>query len=113
VTASTGAAGTRTDSTVQGIAGTVATAYARDIQRPGQAEGLDLDARRRNPTGEGIHNKMVLARIGGRGWAVVGSLNGGEVSSKLNREVSLKVASDEAYAYLADLFWYDWGPEIP
>ena len=73
-----------------------------------QAEGLDLQARRRNPTGRGIHNKMVLARIGGRGWAVVGSLNGGEVSAKLNREMALLVGSDEAYDYLADVFWYDW-----
>ena len=71
-------------------------------------EGLDLQARRRNPTGQGIHNKMVLAQIGGRGWVVVGSLNGGEVSAKLNREMALKVASDEAYSYLADVFWYDW-----
>ncbi len=74
-----------------------------------QAEGLDLQARRRNPTGEGIHNKLVLAQIGGRGWTVVGSLNGGEVSAKLNRELALLVGSDEAYAYLADVFWYDWG----
>jgi phosphatidylserine/phosphatidylglycerophosphate/cardiolipin synthase-like enzyme len=76
-----------------------------------QAEGLDLDARRRNPTGEGIHNKIVLAQIGGQGWAVVGSLNGGEVSAKLNREMALLVGSDEVYAYLADVFWYDWGVE--
>jgi phosphatidylserine/phosphatidylglycerophosphate/cardiolipin synthase-like enzyme len=73
-----------------------------------QAEGLDLQARRRNPTDQGIHNKMVLAQIGGRGWAVVGSLNGGEVSAKLNREMALLVGSDEVYAYLADVFWYDW-----
>jgi cardiolipin synthase len=73
-----------------------------------RAEGLDLQARRRNPTGQGIHNKMVLARIGGQGWAVVGSLNGGEVSAKLNREMALLVGSDEVYAYLADVFWYDW-----
>jgi len=72
-------------------------------------EGLDLEARRRNPTGLGIHNKMALAQVGGRGWAIVGSLNGGEVSAKLNRELALKVASDAAYAYLAELFWYDWG----
>jgi len=26
-------------------------------------EGLDLEARRASPTGEGIHNKMVLARM--------------------------------------------------
>jgi hypothetical protein len=73
-----------------------------------QAEGLDLQARRRNPTGQGIHNKMVLAQIGGKGWAVAGSLNGGEVSAKLNREMALLVGSDEVYAYLADVFWYDW-----
>jgi len=73
-----------------------------------QAEGLDLQARRRNPTGQGIHNKMVLAQIGGKGWAVVGSLNGGEVSAKLNREMALLVGSDEVYDYLAKVFWYDW-----
>ncbi len=72
------------------------------------AEGLDLQARRRNPTGEGIHNKMVLARIGGQGWAAVGSLNGGEVSAKLNREMVLLVGSSEVYHYLAAVFWYDW-----
>ncbi|MEJ5199867.1 MAG: phospholipase D-like domain-containing protein, partial [Anaerolineae bacterium] len=72
-------------------------------------EGLDLEARRRNPTGQGIHNKMILAQVGGRGWVIVGSLNGGEVSAKLNREMALLVGSDEAYDYLADVFWYDWG----
>lgn len=73
-----------------------------------RAEGLNLEARRRNPTGQGIHNKLVLAQIGGQGWIVAGSLNGGEVSAKLNREVALLVGSDAAYAYLADVFWYDW-----
>jgi phosphatidylserine/phosphatidylglycerophosphate/cardiolipin synthase-like enzyme len=72
------------------------------------AEGLDLQARRRNPTGLGIHNKMVLAQIDGQGWVVAGSLNGGEVSAKLNREMTLLVGSDEVYDYLADVFWYDW-----
>ena len=65
--------------------------------------------RRRNSTGQGIHNKMVLAQIGGQGWVVVGSLNGGEVSAKLNREMALLVGSDEVHNYLADVFWYDWG----
>jgi hypothetical protein len=32
-----------------------------------QVEGLDLQARRRNPTSRGIDNKMVLAHIGGKG----------------------------------------------
>ncbi|MCX6029041.1 MAG: phospholipase D-like domain-containing protein [Chloroflexi bacterium] len=74
-----------------------------------QAAGLDLDARRRNPTGEGIHNKMVLAQIGGRGRAVVGNLNGGEVfSAKQNREMALLIGSYAVYGYLADVFWYDW-----
>jgi cardiolipin synthase len=76
-----------------------------------QAEHLDLQARHRNPTGRGIHNKMVLAQIGGRGWAVIGSLNGGEVSAKQNREMALLVGSDEVYGYLADVFWYDWAVE--
>ena len=75
----------------------------------GAAEGLDLQARRRNPTGQGIHNKMVLAQISGQGWVLVGSLNGGEVSAKLNREMALLVESDKVHNYLADVFWYDWG----
>jgi len=73
-----------------------------------QAERLDLQARRRNPTGQGIHNKMVLAQIGGQGWVIAGSLNGGEVSAKVNREMALLVGSDEVYAYLADIVPYDW-----
>jgi hypothetical protein len=79
--------------------------YLSDLAR---REDLDLEARRANPTGEGIHNKMVLARIGGQGWVVAGSLNGSEVSAKLNREMSLRVASNDAFAYPADVFWYDW-----
>jgi hypothetical protein len=51
---------------------------------------------------------MVLAQIGGKGWTIVGSLNGGELSAKLNREMALLVGSDEVYAYLADVFQYDW-----
>jgi phosphatidylserine/phosphatidylglycerophosphate/cardiolipin synthase-like enzyme len=80
--------------------------YLRALARQ---EGLDLDARRANPTGEGIHNKMILARIGDQGWVVAGSLNGSEVSAKLNREMSLMATSNEAFEYLADVFWYDWG----
>jgi len=52
--------------------------------------------------------QLVLAQIGRQGWVIAGSLNGGEVSAKLNREVALLVGSDEAYAYLAGVFWYDW-----
>ncbi len=73
-----------------------------------RAEGLDLEVRRGNPTGLGLHNKMVLAQVEGRGWAMAGSLNGGEASAKVNREVSLVVQADEVYHYLADMFWNDW-----
>jgi hypothetical protein len=51
---------------------------------------------------------MVLVQIGGQGWIIVGSLNGGEVSAKLNREMALLVGSDEMCGYLADVFGYDW-----
>jgi uncharacterized repeat protein (TIGR01451 family) len=71
-------------------------------------EKLDVEARLANPTGLGLHNKMVLAQIGGRGFVHAGSLNGTEVSSKANREVALQVQSDEAYEYLKAVFDYDW-----
>jgi hypothetical protein len=67
-------------------------------------EGLRLRCRTGNPTGLGIHNKMVLAQIDGRGTINVGSLNGTEVSHKGNRELAVQVQSDAAYAYLARLF---------
>ncbi len=78
-----------------------------------RAEGLDLEVRRANPTGLGLHNKMVLAQIGGQGWIMVGSQNGGEVSAKLNREVSLVVSSNEAFSFLAEVFWHDWDAPRP
>jgi hypothetical protein len=74
-----------------------------------RAEWLDLQVRRGNPTGLGLHNKMVIAEIDGQGWAMIGSLNGGEASAKVNREVSVVVQSDEMYGYLAEVFWVDWG----
>ncbi len=61
--------------------------YVRSIAA---AEGLDLDARLGNPTGGGIYAKLVLVRVGGETWSAVGSLNGGEVSHKINREVVLR-----------------------
>jgi cardiolipin synthase len=72
------------------------------------AEGLDLACRRGNPTGTGIHNKMVLVSAGGRGWVHTGSINGSENSSKGNRELAVQVESAAAYAYLAGVFQHDW-----
>lgn len=78
-----------------------------------RTEGLDVEVRRANPTGLGLHNKMALAQIDGHGSVMAGSLNGGEVSAKLNREMSLVVSSDEAFSFLADVFWHDWDTAFP
>ncbi|MFN8475477.1 MAG: phospholipase D-like domain-containing protein [Anaerolineae bacterium] len=72
------------------------------------AEGIDLQCRTGNPTGLGIHNKMVLVRLSGEGYVHVGSLNGTEVSHKLNRELALQFHSQDTYAYLAWVFGWDW-----
>ncbi|WP_420645173.1 lamin tail domain-containing protein [Candidatus Leptofilum sp.] len=77
-----------------------------------QAEVLDLACKTANPTGLGIHNKMVLVQLSGQGYLHVGSLNGSEQSSKGNRELALQVQSNEAYAYLAEMFQRDWGDVV-
>ena len=85
-------------------------AYLQDIAR---TEGLDLQARLGNPTYLGLHNKMVLAEIDGRGTVHADSINGGEASSKVNRELALQVQSDAAFAYLRAVFDYDWRTAAP
>ena len=80
-------------------------AYVRALA---QTEHLEFDCATANPTEQGIHNKMVLAWVGGRGYVHVGSLNGSELSHKGNREVALQIQSDEAYRYLARVFERDW-----
>jgi hypothetical protein len=71
-------------------------------------ERLDIRCALANPTGLGIHNKMVLIHISGDGYIFIGSINGTELSHKGNREVALLVQSNEAYALLADMFKWDW-----
>jgi hypothetical protein len=74
-----------------------------------QEEGLDLEVRLGNPTGRGIHNKMVLVDLGpGEKHVHVGSLNGSETSNKANRELALQLRSPEAHAYLSQVFEHDW-----
>ena len=80
-------------------------AYVRAVA--GQ-EGLDLQVELGNPTAGGIHAKLFLARVGGETWSAVGSLNGGEVSCKLNREVLLLVDSPAIFARLRAVFDHDW-----
>lgn len=88
---------------------TATCAYVNGIA---QAESLDLACKTGNPAGLGIHNKMVLLQISGMGYIHVGSLNGSEQSSKGNRELALQVQSNDAYAYLAELFQRDWGATL-
>ncbi|HLF26010.1 MAG TPA: lamin tail domain-containing protein [Anaerolineae bacterium] len=68
----------------------------------------NLEVRRGNPALGGIHNKMFLVNFGGRKVIHVGSLNGTETSSKVNREIALQVESSAAYDYLRAMFEYDW-----
>jgi phosphatidylserine/phosphatidylglycerophosphate/cardiolipin synthase-like enzyme len=82
-------------------------ATCRDVNRIAHAEQLRMLCAVANPTLLGIHNKMVLAHIDGRGYVHVGSLNGTELSYKGNREVAIHVQSDGAYAYLAAMFERD------
>jgi len=72
------------------------------------AEGLDLEARLGNPTQGGIHAKLWLFQLGERRWSAVGSLNGSEVSHKLNREVLLLTDLPGVYTRLAEVFAWDW-----
>ena len=78
------------------------------VQAVSDAEGLDLQVRLGNPTLGGIHNKMVLVRLGTDRYVHVGSLNGSEVSSKANRELALQARSDGAHQYLEQVWHYDW-----
>ncbi len=80
-------------------------AYVNAIAK---AEGLDLEAVAADPTRYGIHNKMVLVHLDDGGYVHIGSINGSEASSKLNREVALQVHSEAVYAYLHELFRGDW-----
>jgi len=81
---------------------------ARYLLEIAQAEGLDLQVRLGNPTYRGIHNKMVLVRLGNEKYVHVGSINGSEGSSKINRELALQVRSNDTYDYLKQVFDYDW-----
>lgn len=83
-------------------------ATCASVNEIAKQEHLRLECALANPTGLGIHNKMVLVQIDGKGYLHVGSINGSEASSKVNREVALQVQSNEAYTYLAALFDHDW-----
>jgi len=71
-------------------------------------ENLRLACELGNPTGLGIHNKMVLVEENGRGYVHIGSLNGSEQSHKDNRELALQIQSDAMFALLSGMFTADW-----
>jgi len=79
--------------------------YLNDIA---QSEVLDLKARRGNPAGTGLHAKLYLLAIGGQRWVIISSMNGGEASNKLNREMGLALQTEQGYNALATVFWNDW-----
>ena len=83
------------------------------VQGIAAVENLDLKARLANPTHLGLHNKMVLAHVDGRGYIHVGSLNGNEASFKANREIALQVQSNDAYSYLESVYEHDWHSATP
>jgi hypothetical protein len=55
----------------------------------------------------------VLAHIGGRGALHIGSLNGSETASKINRELALQAWTDAGYDYLAAVYAWDWDSAAP
>ncbi len=79
--------------------------YVRTVA---EAEGLDMDARLGNPTGGGIHAKLMLLTLDGVAWSAVGSLNGGEISHKVNREVLLLTDAPAIHQRLLEVFVWDW-----
>jgi len=88
---------------------TAHTATVSIVNQIARAEGLDLAAAAGDPTQYGIHNKMVLIWLQDEGgYAHIGSINGSEGSSKLNREMALQLRSNEVYTYLKEMFERDW-----
>jgi hypothetical protein len=78
------------------------------LETVANAEGLDIAGAVGNPTGGGIHAKWLLAQVDGVKWSAVGSLNGGEISYKVNREVVLMVEQSTVYDRLLEVFLHDW-----
>jgi len=84
------------------------------VKQQARVYGLNMEAAVGNPTGLGIHNKMVLVDLGeGQQYVHLGSINGSETSSKVNREIAIQLRSDEAHAYYLAMFEYDWWSSHP
>jgi hypothetical protein len=88
-----------------GVSNRATCAYVKEVAA---RDGLRAWCALGNPTGLGIHNKMVLVKLKDGAWVHAGSLNGTEQAAKGNREVALQVQADGAYALLARMFYGDW-----
>jgi len=84
------------------------TAACLRLDEIGGREGLSLTCHLANVTGLGIHAKLFLVSAGDERWIHLGSINGGENSSKRNREVALQFRSPGAYEYILAVFEHDW-----
>ena len=106
--------GARVRILLSGAGAAVKNRWARErVNARAASEGLELRvelaALPRSGGREGpIHNKMLLARLGGERWSHVGSANGSETAHRFNREVGLSVESAGLFDYLAAVFAADW-----
>jgi phosphatidylserine/phosphatidylglycerophosphate/cardiolipin synthase-like enzyme len=68
-----------------------------------EAQSSNIHVLLGNPTsGTGsfpIHNKMILARIGGKGYVNIASINGSENASRANRELGIIIQSNAGFEY--------------
>jgi hypothetical protein len=51
---------------------------------------------------------MILARIGGKGYVNIASINGSENASRANRELGIIIQSNAGFEYYYKAFAYDW-----
>ncbi len=71
------------------------------------AEGIDIVGAVGTPTGGAVHMTRVLVKVDGATWTALDSLNGGEISHKVNREVILIVDLPLVYDRFLEVFLYD------
>jgi uncharacterized repeat protein (TIGR01451 family) len=84
------------------------TASCIRLNRIASIEGLRLSCRLGNAAGLGIHAKVLAVSIGEERWVHLGSINGTESSSKVNREVALQVETVGGYERMLAVFDHDW-----
>ena len=86
---------------------------AQQVNALAVARGWPLTVRTGNPTGLGVHAKVWLFALGRERWVVLTSLNGSEVSHKVNREIALGLASRTLYEAVREVFLRDWRVSQP